>query len=298
MHRLFLAITVGVGLAISASYAHQPVMDMAPRWEDGYGLQIRHEYYGSDELLDGDSEIANPLGLERFVNKTWLEGVYTFDRSKRVTFKLPYVHQRRIKNIGGIGIKQRNSGLGDMIIGLPFKFYTNLGANTSNYGVTPSIRIPTGETSGDFPISDGSWDVGLSVSYNSEGFPFGTEKHLKIYQLYDLFYWYNSEGKNDMREGNELGLDVNIGLHPYHDDQINAGMFVMWDVTARYSGSPSSANLTTANGGKRIQTGPVLVLYKDNIMFRGEYKYPLYENTNSISNSRGHEFSIGIGVTF
>ena len=192
MYRMLLAAVCG-RFAVSVAYAHQPVMDMAPRWENGFGLQLRHEYYGSDELMDGDSEIANPFGLERFVNRTWLESVYTFDRSKRVTFKLPYINQRRIKNVGGVGVKQKNSGLGDLI---------------------------------------------------------------------------------------------------------NAGMFVMWDVTARYNGKPSTANLTTASGGKRIQSGPILVLYKDNIMFRGEYKYPIYENTSTISNSRGQEFNIGIRVTF
>ena len=149
---------------------------------------------------------------------------------------------------------------------------------------------PTGSTSGDFPISDGSWDAGLSLSY-SKSTP-------KTYQLYDLFYWYNTQGKRGMREGNELGLDVNIGYHPYHDNLTNSGMFVMWDVTARYNDDPTTATLTTASGGSRIHTGPVLMLYRDNIMFRTEYKYPVYENTSGISNSRGQEFNIGIGITF
>jgi hypothetical protein len=29
-------------------FAHQPVMDMAPRWSGGYGFQIRYESFGSD----------------------------------------------------------------------------------------------------------------------------------------------------------------------------------------------------------------------------------------------------------
>jgi hypothetical protein len=29
-------------------FAHQQVMDMAPRWSGGYGFQIRYESYGSD----------------------------------------------------------------------------------------------------------------------------------------------------------------------------------------------------------------------------------------------------------
>ncbi len=277
-------------MGVSAAYAHQPVMDMAPRWEDGYGFQIRQERYGSDILMGGDSEIANPLGLERFVSKTWFEGVYTFDRSARVTFKLPYIDQDRVKNVGGVGVKQSNKGIGDIILGLPLKYYRNRGAYTENFGFTPSLRLPTGSSSGDFPISDGSTDLGLSFSYSGESF--------KYYSLIDAFAWLNTEGAHGMREGNEYGLDINLGYHPYHDNDTNSGAFVMWDVTARYNDDPNDATMTTASGGTRIQTGPLAVLYKDNIMFRTEYKYPLYEKTNNISNSRGHEFNIGVGVTF
>jgi len=285
----FLLIAAFLFLTVPA-YAHQPVMDMAPRWDDGYGIQLRHEAYGSNTLLEGDSEIANPLGLKRYVSKTWLEGVYTFDRSIRVTFKLPYVEQSRTRNIGGVATRQKNEGFGDLIIGLPLKHYRNRGALTDNFGLTPSLRLPTGSSSGAFPISNGSTDIGLSLSYNAE-----TPKY---YALFDLFYWLNNGGDNDMEAGDELGLDINLGYHPYHNDETNSGVFVMWDINARYNEDPSSANLTTASGGKRIMTGPVLVLYKDNIMFRAEYKLPVYEDVSGVSNSRGQEFNIGIGITF
>jgi hypothetical protein len=288
MYRFLLTIFC-FGIAVSA-YAHQPVMDMAPRWDGGYGIQMRHETYGSSELLDGDSEIANPSGLKRHVRKTWIEGVYTFDRSIRITAKLPYIDQSRTKNISGLGVKQTNSGLGDLIIGMPLKKYTNLDDSTGNVSFTPSLRIPTASSSGNFPISDGSWDVGISLSY-SKSTP-------KFYQLYDVFYWVNTEGKRNMREGNELGLDINLGYHPYHDNLTNSGVFLMWDVTARHHEKPNAATLTTASGGERISTGPVFVWYRDNIMFRAEYKLPVYEKKDGIGSSRGQEFQVSIGFTF
>ena len=115
--------------SFSAS-AHQPVMDMAPRWSEGFGFQVRYENFGSDDLMDGDSEISNPLGLKRYVKTLWLEGVYTFDRSIRATFKLPYIDQSRTKNIAGVGVRQSNSGIGDLVIGLPLKHYRNKRAFT------------------------------------------------------------------------------------------------------------------------------------------------------------------------
>lgn len=294
--RLFV-IGICIWSPVSA-LAHQPVMDMAPRWQDGYGFQIRHEYYGSASLRSRGDRIANPLGRERFVHKTWLEGVYTFDRAKRITFKLPYIDQMRVKDIGGAGVRQDESGLGDLIIGVPLKRYRNKGANTSNWGITPSIRLPTGKSGGDFPISDGSVDLGLSVSYSAEGYPIPGLPRFKLYQLYDLYYWHNRKGARGMNEGDEVGLDVNIGIHPFHDDQSNTGVFLMWDVSVRAIEAPNAATLTTASGGERIHTGPIIVVYKNNIMFRAEYKFPVYQKTYGVSNARGDEFSVGIGVAF
>ena len=99
-------VVTGSLLLLAEALAHHPVMDMAPRWEDGYGLQLRHEWYGSDELLDGDSTVSNPLNRGRYVHRTWLEGVYTFDRSKRLTFKLPQIHQRRRVIQDGVAVTQ------------------------------------------------------------------------------------------------------------------------------------------------------------------------------------------------
>ena len=44
-------------IVLVPAHAHQPVMDMAPRWDDGYGFQLRHERFGSDELMQGSDRI-------------------------------------------------------------------------------------------------------------------------------------------------------------------------------------------------------------------------------------------------
>ena len=119
-------------------------------------------------------------------------------------FKLPFIGQIRTKAINGVGVKQKNSGVSDLIIGLPLKKYINRGSETSNWGFTPSLRLPTGSHSGDYPLSDGSWDLGLGLSYSTESF--------KFYSLYDLFYWYNTEGKRNMREGNVKLASTLIGV--------------------------------------------------------------------------------------
>ena len=35
-----------------------------------------------------------------------------------------------------------------------------------------------------------------------------------------------------------MGLDVNVGVHPYHDNRHNLGFFLMADLSARYEFRP------------------------------------------------------------
>ncbi len=277
-------------MVVTSAHSHQPVMDMAPRWSEGYGIQLRQEHYGSNELRRGSDKTPNTIGLKRFVDTTWAEGVYTFDRSIRATVKIPYINQKRVTSLNGSTERHQRSGVGDIVLGLPLKHYKNEGATTQNWGLTPSVRIPTGTSSGEFPISDGSWDVGLSVSYSWE--------NPLIYQLYDLYYWHQGPGQNGMQSGDSWGIDVNVGLHPWHDNDKNVGIFTLWDISAHHENKPNSLNRTTASGGERVHTGPVFIYYRNSLMVRTEYKYLAHEHVDGISSSRGNEFSVALGYAF
>ena len=115
-----------VSICATPALADQPVMNEAPRWAGGWGFQVRNIYRESDNLLHKDDEILNPLGLERRVHTTWLEGVYTWERSRRMTVKLPWVDQMRVANQNGTPVTQRDRGLGDLIVGVPLRKYTKL----------------------------------------------------------------------------------------------------------------------------------------------------------------------------
>lgn len=268
--------------------AHQPVMDMAPRWEHGYGFQIRHDSYGSDTLLNGDAEVDNAFDLDNDVNLTWLEGVYTFRREVRLTLKIPYVDHHRTVIQNGAATRESGRGLGDIIVGVPLKRYRNDATGTRNIAFTPSIRLPTGSTSGQYPVGDGSTDFGVSFSASFE--------KADLYQYYDLFYWKNGDGDRGINAGDELGLDINVGWHPYHDNVKNEGVFLMLDASLRYQGR--GQNLAGITGGKRISTGPVFVYYRKGMMFRVEYKYPIYESLYDTQVARGSELNVGIGFVF
>ena len=235
----FLYLILLLLLSVHA-HGHQPVMDMAPRWDGGYGIQTRVEHFND-------------------TTTTWLEGVYTWDKSVRATFKLPY----------------RDGRIGDLILGLPLKKYANNGAKTSNWSFTPSVQFPTGQKSRRFRSEDdafvgatgksvggGEWDVGASLSYSSESPTF--------YQLYDLYSW-----------GDRTGLDINAG---FAFPGKGSGRFALWDVS-----------VLTSRQGDRIQTGPVFVYFKKNMMFRAEYKHLVYERDSDWS---GGTFNVGIGFVY
>ena len=175
-------------------------------------------------------------------------------------------------------------------------YENNLDRYTDNFGFTPQIRLPTGSTSGSYPASDGSLDFGLSLSYSGEGFLFESLPELNFYHLYDVFYWENREGKGGLKEGDELGLDVNLGFKLFHDNDSNTGAFVMWDLTARRQNAGDA--LTGAYAGKSVHTGPVFVWYKDALMLRAEWKMPAYEERKGTGLARGDLFEFGFGISF
>ena len=270
------------------AFAHQPVMDMAPRWAGGSGFQLRYEMSESDERLNGAKEVANPLGREKLVQHWWLEGVYTVNRSLRYTVKIPYSIQYKEDVVDGQKSRVQGEGFGDPIVAMPLKKYWNLRGMTMNLGLTPQVRMPLGSTSDAYPVGDGSWDTGLSVSFSTED-PFW-------YTLFDVFYWWNQPGDPGQDQGNLVGLDINLGIHPIHNNATESGMFLMWDLSARAEDKGLSNN--DISGGKRITTGPIFILYRGNLMWRSEAHIPVYEESRGEQYSRGILYTTGVGITF
>ena len=243
------------------AFAHQPVMDMAPRWNGGYGFQVRYESFGSDRTIN-DKDILSSY----YQQTVWLEGVYTWHRSKRITFKLPY-HSIEDKDANVIAI---DNSLGDLIVALPLKKYSNFNRRTQNIGFTPQIRLPLNKDPG---INSGYLGAGVSLAYSLESFSF--------YQMYDVFGWVYDD------KNSQLGLDINVGIHPYHNNKTNTGIFLIWDVSGRWEVDSSV-----------LLSGPVLMPYRHKMMARLEVKFPVIENGKSTQLSRGITINTGIGFVF
>lgn len=289
MKKTIFILTLGMCLfGLDISFADQPVMNEAPRWSGGKGFQVRHESRASDTLISKNNEVLNPRGKERRVNTTWLEGVYTWDRSRRITIKIPYVDKMRVTGVNGIAVKQHDRGLGDIIIGTPLRKYTNHKDWTNNFSFTPSIRVPSGKTSGDYPIGDGSTDVGLSFSYGAE-----SPRYLAGV---DFFYWINNKGTRDQHEGNLFGLDITLGKTVYHNGKKSAGASIQFDFGLRYK---EDGETISGNGaGTRIMVGPGLVYFQGPMIARAVYTIPVFQYALDETVSYGHQLDVGVGWSF
>ena len=97
-------------------------MNMMPRWDGGYGFQILFEDINREELMNGD-RVVDSNKFES-VELLHLQGVYTWDKSIRFTFKIPYVLAAERINLDNE--RQIDSGLGDIKLALPLKRYFNI----------------------------------------------------------------------------------------------------------------------------------------------------------------------------
>jgi hypothetical protein len=89
---------------------------------------------------------------------------------------------------------------------------------------------------------------------------------------------------------------MNLGIHPYHNNLTNTGVFLMLDVEARAEDRGHDG--VGATGGKRISVGPVIVWYRKNIILRSTIKFPVFEHIRGTQVSHGTQWNFGIGVTF
>ena len=173
MKKIVPALFLLTLLSSQSALADQPIMNMMPRWDQGYGWQVISETINRDSLLDGKKSLGP--GLYEDIHKLHLEGVYTWDKSIRMTIKVPYIvdAQRTVLDSTGNIVKQQTSGLGDIKLALPLKKYFNEDGYSGNWSLTPSLTLPTGEKdNSDFTLPDREWALGLGVSYEVESYQF------------------------------------------------------------------------------------------------------------------------------
>lgn len=251
----------------------QPVFNEMPRWKGGWGLQAVHEFRTEDHYLLKDRTISRNLTESAHI--LHLEGVYTWDKSIRMTAKIPYVidAERELPASSG-SITQRDRGLGDITLALPLKKYFNLSRRSGSWTLAPQVLLPT---SGDdsYEIYDNDWGAGLSTGYETETpeFIFGVSAGVWTFFGNDPF---------EASASLDLGRNFIFGNRSGH---------LKWENDLVYE-NDGSTSLT-------YHSGPAFYLrVTDTWHLRVSYKYDVYDRQGTPDHGRGDRFTSGIAAVF
>jgi hypothetical protein len=252
--------------------ADQPIFNEMPRWDDGWGYQFIYEYRTEDDLLLEDDTVASGFGEE--VEVLHLEGVYTWDKSIRMTVKIPFLLDAYREFPDGAGGKrvQRDEGIGDATVALPLKKYFNLDGRSGSWTLAPQVRIPL---SGDdeYEVYDGEWGTGIGFGYETETFDY-------IFSIGASFW------------------------HFYGDEPFEA--FAHLDVAKNLRGFGSSGHLKLENdlqfednGSLTLTMGPALYWkFTDTIHSKVSWKKDVSDRQGILDHGNGEAFKIGIGFVY
>ena len=254
------------------SLADQPIMNMMPRWDDGYGFQIRQESIIRRDLLLGNQVIGS--GFSEELKITHLEAVYTFDRSVRITAKFPYIIQANREILGKDNEKvlEKFNGWGDLTLALPLKKYFNLDGRSGSWTFTPQIRVPIESSIDSYQVPDRLWGSGLHLGYETE-----------------TVHWFFSLGSGiwafERDKPVEYHASIDLGWNFRNDAQILIESDIFWD----------------EEGTELLSLGPALYLrWNHNIHSRFSFQEELLSKTSKFNSDHGNtkRLTIGFGCVF
>ena len=268
LNRVLLALF----LSVLPVLADEPIMNMMPRWDHGWGLQFVEEYRHEGDLLLG-SEKAHS-GFTEDVHLLHLQGVYTWDRSIRLTAKLPYVVDARREMPNGLGGKlvERDNGIGDATLALPLKKYFNLDGRSGSWTFKPMLRVPLAGDD-DYEIYDNEWGGGLGLGYEFEMSDFAFSSSAVAWSF----------GGDDP---SEVHISVDLGYN-FLASATNGSLF--WESDFHYED----------DGSKTLLAGPAFYWnFNDTSHTRLEWKHDFYDRQGVLDHGNGDVFMLSIGFVY
>lgn len=254
---------------ISMATADQPIMNMMPRWDGGHGFQLRSTHTHRADLLLGDRILGK--GFSEDIHQLHLEGVYTWDRSIRLTVKMPYVvDARREQLIAGSKKVERSSGLGDITLALPLKKYFNIDGRSGSWTFAPQLRVPTSGKSSSYDVYDRNWGGGLALGYETE--------------TSDWFFATGAYGwAFEKDDTNELGGHIDLGWNFRDNAQL------LWETDFKWKDDNSQT----------LAAGPALYWrFTDVVHSRIEWKHDFLSKVSSSKPDHGNGDTISVGLGF
>tara|TARA_B100001769_G_scaffold260500_1_gene241175 strand:- start:179 stop:955 length:777 start_codon:yes stop_codon:yes gene_type:complete len=253
-----------ISLQPSILKADQPVMNMMPRWDGGFGWQILYETVERSKLMQGGL-LIDPNKSEE-IDLIHLQGVYTWDRSIRMTIKIPYVLEAVRENLDGS--TERYNGLGDIKVAVPLKKYFNLDGRTGSWAIAPQAVIPTGDFD-QYDFHSREWGSGVSVGYETE--------------TYDWFFASGASYWIYEKEPDHIAINLDLGVNLYDSMQI------LLENDYHYEN----------DGARRLSVGPS-IYFRQNLLthWRVEFKKDYFVSAGKTQLDHVDETKISLGVGF
>ncbi len=252
--------------------ADDPIMNMMPRWDDGWGFQFIEEYRHESDLLLGDRK-AYPNFVED-VHLLHFETVYTWDKSIRVTAKFPWVLDARREMPDGSGGKkvEHDNGIGDATLSLPLKKYFNLDGKSGSWTFKPMVRLPFAGD-GDYEVYDGQWGNGVGLAYEFEtakwhvhvstsGWVYHGDEPFESHSSLDLGYNFEARGTNGS---------------------------IYWETDFHWED----------DGSETLYAGPALYWnVNDTVHWKLEWKHDFHDRQGVLDHGNGDTFKFSLGFVF
>ena len=237
-----------------------------PRWNNGWGVQILHEYRNRDALLLKDRIEHN---LDEQIHILHAQGVYTWTKAFRVTAKLPIVFGATREFPDDI---QGDSGFGPLTLALPLKSYFNLDGRSGSFTLSPQLRVPTASPDA-FDVIIQEWGNGLSVGYT-------TETYRYHFSLGASTWVYYGDKPSSVTLSTDFGFNIQA---------LGSSGHIKWMV----------ALLHETDDTYTLSGGPILYwrisdLLHAQILWRRDY----YDRQGTLDHGNDNSFRYGFGVVY
>lgn len=243
-----------------------------PRWDNGWGVQVVEERRSESDLLLGETLVG--AGLTEDVHIMHVEGVYTWDKSIRMTVKLPYVLDatRELPDLDGGKLIQRDEGWGDMTLALPLKRYFNLDGRSGSWTFAPQLRVPLAGKD-EYEIYDQVWRPGVSVGYETE-----TYKH--IFAI-GASSWASTE---NLPSKSSVSIDMGINVRLF-----KSSGHLKWETDFYYEG----------DGSETLMIGPKLYWkFTDAIHGQIMFKKDVHDRSGVLDHGNGRLLKLGLAFVY
>ena len=272
MRRIIYILPIFFGALMGGPVgAEQPVFDEMPRWKGGWGVQVLQEY----RLKPLSQENVGPFSsTPEEIHLTHIQGVYTWDKSIRITGKLPIVlHAVRGQPDSANQVrKQKEQGIDDLTLALPLKRYFNLDGRSGSWTLAPQLRVPLGNRD-DYNVHKHLWGNGLSLGYETE-----THRWLAGVGATTWHYWN--------QHPIELDLEFHVGVNVF---VFGTSGHIKWKNDLRFD----------TDGYLAYRGGPTLYWRIDDTWHgQIQWKHMFFERKTPHPFQRGDSFRLGLAAIF